>query len=395
MGDTYGNSTVTIAADSAEDSSKGCFFPRNALGIKPCMAKVFGRFCIIQRHANDVEEIFGKSMTVGLPLHERAWVLQEQILACRTIGFQKDQVHWRCSNLLGVEAHPQGLPGMPHQLQDYRSHLQGIINGTGLYPGLRKTEAYGFWYRSVMDFTTRKLTIPSDKLVAISGIASKMAVSVKDDYIAGLWRSDIHIGLLWVAGGTIGFPMELPARRTETYRAPSWSWASIEGFISYTHVIPSLDVPKEVLKQPLLDIIDYDINQSAVRSLSSQETFAAIRAKGYLLRIRTCGERLVKAKGELVGSEPEYGQQGGQSNSATFFRGLGFFYPDESCDRHSIEGLCAPVASVEQSNWCLILKAEEGERHTYSRIGLGQLDVEGMTEFEGLEGPSATEFTIV
>ena len=49
-----------------------------------------------------------------------------------------------------------------------------------------------------------------------------------DEYLAGLWKQDFVAGLMWT-------PSEnKPLRKAETsYRAPSWSWASCDGHISY------------------------------------------------------------------------------------------------------------------------------------------------------------------
>ncbi|KAL9615377.1 MAG: hypothetical protein Q9167_000205 [Letrouitia subvulpina] len=147
MGNVYGNSTLTIAAASAKDSYEGCFFQRNALRTRPCFARVFGVWCIVERHPNLLEEIYGDlRLTSDWILDTRAWVLQEQILACRTVNFLNDGVYWNCANLRASEQHPTGLSGVPQANMDFRSQLQGIIYGTRLFTGLRKAVAYGFWY---------------------------------------------------------------------------------------------------------------------------------------------------------------------------------------------------------------------------------------------------------
>jgi hypothetical protein len=45
--------------------------------------------------------------------------------------------------------------------------------------------------------------------------------SIADDYLAGLWRAHLPAALCWAAGS--------PTKRSTTYMAPSWSWASLEG----------------------------------------------------------------------------------------------------------------------------------------------------------------------
>jgi hypothetical protein len=63
-------------------------------------------------------------------------------------------------------------------------------------------------------------------LVALSGIADRFASMQGNDYLAGLWRNDLPISLLWKSIGL--------ARRTNGFVAPSFSWASRIGFVTFT-----------------------------------------------------------------------------------------------------------------------------------------------------------------
>ncbi|KAI7785242.1 hypothetical protein LA080_007910 [Diaporthe eres] len=86
------------------------------------------------------------------------------------------------------------------------------------------------WYSIAENYSSRILTKPPDKLAALSGLASLLASSIpegSDNYLAGIWRHDLAEGLLWHA--------EEPCARYLTYIAPSWSWASMAGKISYFH----------------------------------------------------------------------------------------------------------------------------------------------------------------
>jgi hypothetical protein len=69
------------------------------------------------------------------------------------------------------------------------------------------------------------LSFNTDKLPAISGIASVFMNLLKDRYVDGLWENDIYQGLLWHATGAI--------TEASSYRAPSWSWASVDGSVSF------------------------------------------------------------------------------------------------------------------------------------------------------------------
>ena len=73
------------------------------------------------------------------------------------------------------------------------------------------------------------MTFDTDKLPAIFGIASVFKNLLEDRYVDGLWENDIYRGLLWYATGDIA--------EASSYRAPSWSWASIDGAISFLSLL--------------------------------------------------------------------------------------------------------------------------------------------------------------
>ena len=74
------------------------------------------------------------------------------------------------------------------------------------------------YYDLVRDFNSRKLTVPSDKLSAFSGVAQRVHGASGGHYLAGLWSEDIRAGLLWLKENRW-------ADHVGPYRAPSWSWA--------------------------------------------------------------------------------------------------------------------------------------------------------------------------
>ena len=55
-----------------------------------------------------------------------------------------------------------------------------------------------------------------------------MAKRLRDDYVVGMWRRSIEHQLLWSVEDTRGIYDNSIAPRPVVYRAPSWSWASID-----------------------------------------------------------------------------------------------------------------------------------------------------------------------
>ena len=88
------------------------------------------------------------------------------------------------------------------------------------------------WYCLIQDYSRRGLTKSSDKLIALSGLVQEVQEQTDLRYCVGIWLEMIHTELCWVImegeSGSIA----------PTYRAPTWSWASIDGavvpVISYT-----------------------------------------------------------------------------------------------------------------------------------------------------------------
>jgi hypothetical protein len=81
----------------------------------------------------------------------------------------------------------------------------------------------------VSEYTSLKLMRESDIFPALSGIVKQMQRFRNDEYIAGLWKDSILEDLLWQA--------DKPASRPALdLRAPSWSWASVVGAVSYNNM---------------------------------------------------------------------------------------------------------------------------------------------------------------
>ncbi|KAL8919614.1 MAG: hypothetical protein Q9172_004917 [Xanthocarpia lactea] len=120
---------------------------------------------------------------------------------------------------------------------------------------------YYIWARLLEKYCRSKLTKESDRLVAISGLAQEMQARLNDKYLAGLWESILPSQLLWRiesftpslildfnadSGKEAKLKTELNSKastdpkkqadpvgaRPSYRRAPSWSWAAIEGPIA-------------------------------------------------------------------------------------------------------------------------------------------------------------------
>ena len=83
----------------------------------------------------------------------------------------------------------------------------------------------------IFDYTNRNITVPGDKLVALAGIVKDVHCVYNTEYVVGLWQKTLLLDLLWTRSSAY----EIKPRPTN-YRAPSWSWASIDGLVEYRYV---------------------------------------------------------------------------------------------------------------------------------------------------------------
>lgn len=179
------------------------------------------------------------------PLLQRGWALQESLLANRLLRFTASGMQWECNYM------NKGWMGL-------MSRAIRIAKLTRLYPTLRsrlpqdeigavydEKEAHHIidfmnrntpatvhhaWLDIVAHYSARDLTKIADKLSALSGLARLVSQALNarpDDYIAGHWKTDMANSLLWYVG------QPKAPNRSSQYRAPSWSWASINGHVEY------------------------------------------------------------------------------------------------------------------------------------------------------------------
>lgn len=205
---------------------------------------------------------FGKVIdpVADQPLSTRGWTLQERLLSPRVVHYAGDQIYFECETEIRSECGFK-FPNVNFDLQHCLStqcipfEEHGIQNGAGIsfIPG-RPSGARGSprqqggWLSLVEDYSRRQLSVSDDKLSAIAGVARIISEETGDYYIAGVWANHLMEDIFWrvytheetfeddghrwkrrpVKGQLLGL-----ASRPPQYRAPSWSWASIDAPVKY------------------------------------------------------------------------------------------------------------------------------------------------------------------
>lgn len=270
MADIYGNALCNLSALTA--NSKSIFVERNNYVCTPS-ARVLpdelyhlGRDMVIEDPETWPREVLTS------PLARRGWVLQEQVLAPRTIYFGQDQLLWSCPSTAMCETYPQGGQlgepwisiytqffeftrsltlvarteehaeieklyariGAMDKPEGSRRRLESKLSNNVPQEQTILEEVRHAWRELVEAYSARNLTEHSDKLLAIGGVVYRFQTLFRDEYMAGLWRRQFPENLLWIViwGWEGNMELQCPYR-PEVYTAPTWSWASINGAIEF------------------------------------------------------------------------------------------------------------------------------------------------------------------
>ncbi|KAH7110729.1 heterokaryon incompatibility protein-domain-containing protein [Dactylonectria macrodidyma] len=185
-------------------------------------------------------------------LDRRGWCLQEELLPNRRLYFDGNEMTWDCCTRSFCECGHMNEDKRPTWGAASKATLTGLKMSLGLATARNvhytPSRVFDTWKWVLEDYTARFLTNSSDKLVAISGVASMMLKALREDsqatrrhnshiwpeYCAGLWPDNFLVGMSWVAIRNISHkgPWKPPSRGGK-WRAPTWSWASNDAPVEY------------------------------------------------------------------------------------------------------------------------------------------------------------------
>ena len=274
------------------------------------------------------------------PLTTRAWTLQERLLTPRSLHFGKGQMYWECSqSSLCEDGDTFGAASEDFRLQDIISGLQA--------PSQLITDRWR-WYKLLEAYTSRSMTKESDKLPALSGIAGAIQRQTNDTYYAGIWKKNFVADLLWRLEDPDFDMCEHGPRypkRPDAWRAPSWSWASVDGVVRYQEITYE--------GQLCAELEECSVTPSGENPLGGvQDGFAQIRAPVTKIR-NIASER--KAGGFMCEIQLE---------GSSFKKAKLYF---------DLERLDSCSALMVTPNGGLAIVETEGAQEAYVRVGVVQL----------------------
>lgn len=233
----YNSAVVTVSATRAEGVWAGFLFDRG--GEKKirnpsfklpyrCPTGILGSITLVP--------FWGTWLRAAEPLDDRAWALQERLLASRIIDFGEYQTRWHCPHVRDSERYTDGE--RPFLNFKQRAQKGSLIDRQTLIDFITRIEKWhsdhtedsddvGYsnpWHRLVEMYSLRHLTFPEDRILAISGLAEEYATYYRSDYLAGAWRTTILLDIMWSR------PDGVPhCEKGSRLQMPSWSWAAVTG----------------------------------------------------------------------------------------------------------------------------------------------------------------------
>jgi hypothetical protein len=444
MGKIYENAACNIVAASSENPHQGLFKSRNPFLTSECRVTGTHHDGLYVGRREAETSAFGYESVTSSAIHTRGWTFQECVLCPRLLYFTSHGLFWRCRTGRATEHRlhgfgqassrsesykpifPESLPTSAsplltwwdHDSQGSNMQVFNAVMEAGVSPGMespqnwRKMEEFHVaWFNLLEDYSRRLLTREEDKLVALAGIADRIRETCGLSYVAGLWKSTILLDLLW-------FCYRGQRRRPPKYRAPSWSWASVDGEItSFVHMgAAHVGYLRENMEsaEPMCHVTSSNVGTEEADTYQTGRVHDArldmtgvIRDAqlGYLKDYPENGRFSLKWNGKASTSWNSWGHESIpiEASALVFHEQspIGHFFADDSatlgdCIREdvalmpilkwttatqSLDGIHRPEKSV-----CVYGLALKLQDHTYQRVGLFQVVCLRKADLEWFKG---------
>jgi hypothetical protein len=253
---TYLNSHLTIAALEPASCKSG-FLGQQLYGTR--------------LNFKDRDKHWSKRWAIDpYSLNSRGWCLQEEVLPNRRLRFNGLEMSWECQCRRVCECGHLLQPGVNERTLSQTSDIvtlgsllkkptmtgerpQDTMANFAPQSAYWKSSSRRFnesmsmrrsretWRQLVSKYTRRRLSYRRDKLAALEGL-TKLAINAiqledgcPDQFLAGLWKKEIHLDLAWSIEHPQASSTDLSScdDAEDTYCGPSWSWVSSDWPIKY------------------------------------------------------------------------------------------------------------------------------------------------------------------
>lgn len=247
------NAVVNIVAANNDDASKSFLRPCLLTEERLQTAIRMPAYCPDGRSGSIYITMRPQVAFKNEPLSKKAWSLQEMWLAPRMLIYSSNQLQWQCLTASLADG------GNETCSEFHERRLEVLRAGKSMKPSLESRDYYvRLWENLIYDYTNKVLAVEEDKLPGIAGMAADFhnifhLFDGNDQYTAGLWTSSMPTLLMW---HQLGATSELCPKKPTVYRAPTWSWASVNGtvcpggsIIGAKGQLPSIEVLKVTVER--------------------------------------------------------------------------------------------------------------------------------------------------
>ena len=216
MCNVYEHAYLTIAATAAKSAKDGLFMHAQRARFSMTGSTPEQPFRVMALGACHHPSFLTHHILPPIwPLLQRAWVFQERFLSPRVVHFCDQEVLWECREQALCEC----------GFMTNRSTL-GKMGYNKVLNQQEPARIQQLWQEMVERYSPLSLSFGADKLPALAGLARQVSRKRPGArYLAGLWSDSMDADLLWLS-------THEDSGRPSMWRAPSWSWASIDGSVT-------------------------------------------------------------------------------------------------------------------------------------------------------------------
>jgi hypothetical protein len=222
------------------------------------------------------------------PLSTRAWVYQEYLMSSRSLSYYGTEMTWECGQMRRCECKYAQI--IREKCIMTAAQEFGQLKILSMMYRLGLSNMGMGWSDIVKDYSRLQLTYESDRLPALSGLASRYSglcsakwrgskslisgpggIYVPEDpqppenlrlrYLAGIWEFELPVNLLWYRSHNLSSAAESTStnrwRYDGKYRAPTWSWAAVVGPVDFMTISQEEDNSRIAVAQ--IEGIEYSI----------------------------------------------------------------------------------------------------------------------------------------
>lgn len=226
---------MTIVAASASTASEGFLGERQPLPMLKIGRLPFWNAESVVSEI-EVDMVDGELLRAPEPVHRRAWTLEEWLLSSRRLIYTSGQISWSCARFNDSDSGACS-PSLPDILgRPMHSRIRRLTSFEDDIPfNTRLDEVNELWFVIVEEYTRRQLTDSRDKSDAIAGLAQRIEQQTRLQYVCGIWRERLNLGVCWHYQSRIEHASKASdLRRSGLVDCPTWSWASVSFPVHFT-----------------------------------------------------------------------------------------------------------------------------------------------------------------